>query len=107
MPALSASATPGRSARADVGAWRACPNDVRGPAPSNNSQGFLAALLSATWLLRLLCSDVGLVLPAFLLWLVPPGVAACPGSRSPLPTAASPGVSSPTTTAASRRVARF
>src|SRR5262245_15671108 len=111
MPALSASPAPDRSARAAAGARVACPrtsgNDVRGPAPSNNSRRFLGAFLSAARLLRLLRGLVGLVGAAFLLWLMPPGVAACPGSRGPLPAAAPPGVSTVATTDADDRVARF
>jgi hypothetical protein len=103
MPALSVSSAPGRSAPAAVGARGACPrvcrNDGRGPAPSNNSARFLAALLSATWLLRVLRGRVGLVAPAFLLLLMSPGVAACARSRSPLPAAAPSGLSSAATTA--------
>jgi hypothetical protein len=37
MPALSTTAAPGCSARAAAGTCRACPCDVRGPAPSNIS----------------------------------------------------------------------
>jgi hypothetical protein len=117
MPAFAATAAAGRSARtaarvATVGRARsACPwapsGGVRGPAPSNISARFLGALLSAARLLHLLRRVLGLVTPAFLLWLVPPGVAACPRSRSPLPAAATPGLSSPATTADDDRVARF
>jgi hypothetical protein len=109
--ALSASFAPGRSAPAAVGARAACSaacrSDVRGPAPSNHSARFLGAFLSAAWLLCLLRGVLGLVAPAFLLWLVPPGVAACPGSRSPLPAAASPGLSSAAPTTDDDGIARF
>jgi hypothetical protein len=111
MPALSVSSAPGRSARTAAGARGTCPrvcrNDVRGPAPSNHSARFLGALLSATRLLHLLRRVLGLVSPAFLLWLVPPGVAVCPRSGSPLPAAATPGLLSPATTADDDGVAGF
>lgn len=111
MPALSTSLAPGRSGRAAAEARAACPrgprNEGRGPAPSNISARFLAALLSAARLLRLLCGRVGLVAPAFLLWLVPPGVATCPRSRSPLPAASSPGLSSAATVDDDDGSARF
>ena len=80
MPALSASVAPGRSAAAAAGARAACRTDVRGPAPSNHSARFLGAFLSAARLLHLLRRVLGLVAPAFLLWLVPPGVATSPRS---------------------------
>ena len=68
---------------------------ARGPAPSVKMCGFFAADVSASGLLRAVRGRHGVVAPAILFVLVPPGIAQRAGSRSELSSAASGGVSTP------------